>query len=88
MSGHVNLLLLLSALLSAITGIGGGARGTQMVQAVAQGSVAVATPLRRAAATARPVQKLPTIVAVVVLPTARNLALRPVHPLYAARRRE
>ena len=88
MSGHVNLLLLLSALLSAITGIGGGARGTQMVQAVAQGSVAVATPLRRAAATARPVQELPTIVALVVLPTARSLALRPIHPLYAARRRE
>jgi len=88
MSGHVNLLLLLSALLSAITGIGGGARGTQMVQAVAQGSVAVATPLRRAAATARPAQERPTIVALVAVPTTRSLALRLIHPLYAARRRE
>jgi hypothetical protein len=88
MSRHVNLLLLLSALLSAITGIGGGARGTQVVQAVAQGSVALATPLRRAAITARPMQGLPTIVVSLAIPTARSLVLRSVHPLYAARRRE
>jgi hypothetical protein len=88
MSRHVNLLLLFSALLSALTGIGGGARGTQVVQAVAQGSVALATPLRRAAATARPAQQLPTIVAMVAIPSARSLVLRSVHPLYAARRRE
>ena len=36
MSGTVNLLLLLSALLSALTGVGASARQPQVAQAVAQ----------------------------------------------------
>ena len=85
----MNLLLLLSALLSALTGVGGGVRGGQAVQAVAERQAMAETAIAVARArTNRPAAALPTLTAQAV-PVA--LAMFPVHPatpLYASRRRE
>lgn len=88
MSGRVNLLLLLSALLSAMTGIGGSARQPQVAQAVAQqvNAAAIASAARRIAA--RPVQRRATLAVSSIAPVARVLALIAREPLFASRRRE
>lgn len=85
----MNLLLLLSALLSAITGLGGSVRAPDVAQAVAGASVARAAPAARQVRTApRPAVALPALIAVAdsriplaVLPT------RPA-PIWMDRRRE
>lgn len=88
MFATVNLLLLLSALLSALAGIGGSARQPQVAQALAQ-------PLRQTIVTAaqhahatRPVQSRPTLFASAAAPMARILALAALEPVYSGRRRE
>lgn len=86
MSRRVNLLLLLSALLSALTGVSAAARAPE-VQAVAtqrQADVVVA----RRVAVMRPVQALPTPMARLAAPVAKAWSLVPAAPLYASRRRE
>ena len=87
---RMNLLLLLSALFSALSGLGGSARTPASVQAVAGAAAAqVVAPARQVATTLRPVAALPDFAAL-----ARSLvahaafALTPATPLWADRRRE
>lgn len=87
MSGRVNLLLLLSALLSALTGIGGSARQPQIAQAVAQEKARPAAAIRAVLLT-RPVQAVASRVASALAPVSRVWALRPAEPVFAGRRRE
>jgi len=86
----MNLLLLLSALLSALTGVGASARGQEARGVVAECSiVAAAKQAAVARAATRPVQVLATLVA-----AAQPLALfraavpRPVAAIFMGRRRE
>jgi CBS domain containing-hemolysin-like protein len=88
MSGLVNLLLLLSALLSALTGVTGSARQPQVAQAVAQQVKAAAIASAALRIAARPVQALATLRASSTAPRARALAISAVEPLFAGRRRE
>lgn len=85
----MNLLLLLSALLSALTGVGGSVRAPDVAQAVAGASAAVAVaPARRPGVAARPVLGLPGLVAGTRLPWGVGLALPAAEPIWATRRRE
>ena len=88
MSGVVNLLLLLSALLSALTGVGGSVRQPQVAQAVAQQvkAAAIASAARHLAT--RPVPPRATPAAVRSAPIVRTFALAAVEPIFAGRRRE
>ena len=87
MSGTVNLLLLLSALLSALTGVGASARQPQVAQAVAQQAEAAVTASRPAAAH-RPVVVAPSLAMLARAPIALALRIAAVEPLFASRRRE
>jgi hypothetical protein len=87
MSARVNLLLLLSALLSALSGVGASARAAQVPQAVAAQAPAGRTAQRRAAAV-RPAAARLTLSTSAAAPLARALALPAWAPLYASRRRE
>ena len=83
----MNLLLLLSALLSALTGVVPGVRG-QAAQAVAQGAVspqAVAVAVVRRAT--RPVAGPPSLQAVAASPALPAIAVD-ISSLWADRRRE
>ncbi len=89
MSSRVNLLLLLSALLSAITGVGIGARAQDRVPTVAEGALNAA---RTAAAprhvTARPPVALPALTAAAMIAMDQPFLLASREPAYATRRRE
>lgn len=84
---RMNLLLLLSALLSALTGVG-GTRAPSGPQAVC--SRLAEAPARRvepAAARARPVQGPPAL-ATLLRATGATLMVAAVEPIFAGRRRE
>ena len=87
MSSGVNLLLLLSALLSALTGVGASARQAQPAQAVAQQAraVAIVSAARRVAV--RPGQVLAALIASAAAPRVAMLTLAPREPIFAGRRR-
>lgn len=89
MSAHVNLLLLLSAVLSALTGVGGGVRGQHRAQAVAEGTiVAVRVAASPRIASERPSSELLTLVEAAAFSGQSGLALTPIEPAFATRRRE
>ena len=89
MSRAVNLLLLLSALLSALTGVGGSVRAEGRAQAVAEGSVS-ASPVASAPrmATSRPESCPAALVETARAGAETALALTPIEPVFATRRRE
>ncbi|QNE31201.1 hypothetical protein F1C10_04105 [Sphingomonas sp. NBWT7] len=85
----MSLLLLLSALLSALTGVGAGARAPDRAQTVAEASIGAvqAATVRRSPAV-RPLAVLPTIAAIAPLRAACAIAPVAVEPIFATRRRE
>lgn len=86
----MNLLLLLSALLSAITGGASAMRAPTAAHAVSTAAAAVRAEVRSARIASRPRQGLPTLARVALLPETGGVML-PVggaEPLYASRRRE
>lgn len=85
----VNLLLLLSAMLTALSGAGLGVRTPQVPVAV-NSVVAIAGNARAVAIarTVRPVAALPRLVVVAVSPVVLVWQLAPAAPLYLGRRRE
>jgi hypothetical protein len=87
MSGAVNLLLLLSALLSALTGVGASARQPQVAQAVAQQARAAVTASRPAVAH-RPLITAPSLATLATAPVAVALHIAAAEPVFASRRRE
>ncbi|WP_375392466.1 hypothetical protein [uncultured Sphingomonas sp.] len=83
----MNLLLLLSALLSALTGVGAGVRAAQPAVAVTQPAVAAHTSRAVVRAAARPAIVLPRLATLgAVIGVAWRLA--PAAPLFLSRRRE
>jgi hypothetical protein len=82
----MNLLLLLSALLSALTGVA-GSRASVAPQTVSASLIQAAAPRVAAARTMRPVQALPRLAALFVM-TRPAFTLVAAHPLFASRRRE
>ena len=90
MSSRVNLLLLLSALLSAITGVGIGARTQDRAPTVAEGALnAVRTAAAPRPVAARPALVVPTLAAAsAMIAIASPFLLAAREPAYATRRRE
>ena len=87
-SAAMNLLLLLSALLSALTGIGGSVRAPEPAQAVAVAAVGrIAASVAPARAAARPANTPPALTAVLAAAPVAPLAFRAV-PRWIDRRRE
>ena len=85
----MNLLLFLSALLSALTGVVGGGRVADVPQYEAIAVRAVRVVAVPAHATARPVTVMPGLDDVASLPVIASFAApAPPAPLYAGRRRE
>ncbi|WP_267392998.1 MULTISPECIES: hypothetical protein [unclassified Sphingomonas] len=83
----MNLLLLLSALLSALTGAGSVVRGPAAAHAVSATAVCVQAA-KAVQVASRPVQALAAVSAVArSAASARPWVLLAVHPLYAGRRR-
>jgi hypothetical protein len=86
---RMNLLLLLSALLSALTGVGGSVRSPDVAQAVAGSVRAVdAVAVRQRVATSRPAQALPVLTIAAAMPLSIELPLAVREPLWTGRRRE
>ncbi|GGB33327.1 hypothetical protein GCM10011380_23480 [Sphingomonas metalli] len=85
----MNLLLLLSALFSALSGLGAGARAPAAVQTVAEASVArpAARPARPALSV-RPVAERPRLAMSAVMPRIVAQPVVATVPLWASRRRE
>jgi hypothetical protein len=88
MSRRVNLLLLLSALLSALTGVGAGVRQPPVAQTVAGSVRTVAAAVAARATTARPVAPRVSLAMLAAMPAVRWFAPAPIRPLFAGRRRE
>ncbi|MBA4049363.1 MAG: hypothetical protein C0476_12570 [Sphingomonas sp.] len=84
----MNLLLLLSAMLSALSGVGGTLRAGEPYALAAQVTVDVAVQCTATAQPRRPVQALPTRAAPGVVGSVAPFALTPVEPIFAQRRRE
>ena len=84
----MNLLLLLSALLSALTGVDARARGIDRAPAVAERVVAAAHESRAVEARERPADPLPTPGVLARVRVSLTEAPRPVAPLFLLRRRE
>ncbi|WP_294236179.1 hypothetical protein [uncultured Sphingomonas sp.] len=86
----MNLLLLLSALLSALTGVGASARGQEARGVVAERCIVTAAKQAAVArAATRPVQALATLVDSIRLTGAfRATTPRPVAAIFMGRRRE
>lgn len=84
----MNLLLLLSALLSALTGVDTRARGIDRAPAVAERVVAAAREGRVVAARQRLADPLPAPGVLARVRVALPEAPRPVAPLFLSRRRE
>ncbi|WBH16610.1 hypothetical protein [Sphingomonas radiodurans] len=83
----MNLLLLLSALLSALTGVGGSLRTP--VPTVVEGSIAVRrAPVAAYRLTERPVASLPSLARVAAGGLDRIFAPIVREPVFASRRRE
>lgn len=87
--GGVTLLLLLSALLSALTGAGPDVRAPQAAVAISRAAESVVAPATRPAqVSGAPVAALPKPVDLAVLPARPAWRLAPAAPLYLSRRRE
>lgn len=85
----VKLLLLLSALLSALTGVGGGGRAQQTAVAVSQRvSPAVAPRAVQPTISGRPTSALPGLAGVAAQVTRPIWRITAAVPLFASRRRE
>jgi hypothetical protein len=83
----MNLLLLLSALLSALAGVGGSVRAPSPAQAVTSAAAAQVAPAPPARASARPVSVPPALAGVAAM--RMTIAALPLAiPLWASRRRE
>lgn len=86
---RVKLLLLLSALLSALSGMSDAARGSAPSQAVSRGvAAAAAAAVRLRGQTTLPVQTVPDLKAISVFGAMEPVATIIVEPLFASRRRE
>jgi hypothetical protein len=83
----VNLLLLLSALLSALSGMGQAVRGGRAPQTVCATVAARRTTAAPRRATRRPVPPLLRAFEA-ILPALAVLGLTPAQPIFAGRRRE
>lgn len=88
-AGTVNLLLLLSALLSALTGVGTAARAPAAAQAISARTTAAAAAaqIHAVRVARRPVQATPAVAAFLGAVPLRAILVA-VTPLYASRRRE
>lgn len=85
----MNLLLLISALLSALTGVAGAVRAPQVAQAaVGTTEAAVKASPRPSAVASRPVQASPTLASVLVIGPGVTAMVAATAPLWADRRRE
>lgn len=85
----MNLLILLSALLSALTGVVQGGRVERAPQALSALAVAAGTvPAAATIATRRPVNAPASLMALSGCVSGYCSSLNPVEPLYARRRRE
>ncbi|MCD2315876.1 hypothetical protein LQ954_06910 [Sphingomonas sp. IC-11] len=85
----MNLLLLLSALLSALSGVGASVRSQDRAQAVAEGSLTTtATAHAPRLLAQRPRTALPTLREAALPGEVRALTLVAAEPLFASRRRE
>lgn len=89
MSSSVNLLLLLSAMLTALSGAGPSSRAPQVAVAVNQVAV-VAADVRAVSVTmaGRPAARMPPPIAMSHRATLTRWRLTPAAPLYLSRRRE